>query len=311
MNILITGGTGFVGQHLVKQLNKKHNIIVIGRKSCELKQKNVNYFNNCDITKYETIQKYFKNIDIVFNLAGYISFKQKDRKNLIKINFNGALNVLRACEKYNVKKLIHLSSTAVFGFSDKIINENFKFDWSRHKKLVYSYSKFLPEKKLLSSKINVVILNPPTILGPGDEKILVLFRKIKNGLVFVSSGRNSFIDVRDVVNGLILLMKTKVQNRKYIVIGDNNSFYDFNNLVANLLQSKKPRYIIAKPIGFILSKFVLMFDKYIKNVGYENIFFAFKDRVHDDSKIRRLGYKPKYNIKQSLKDSIDYLGNLI
>ena len=120
--------------------DSKNKITVVSRnlhseqhisiKSIKSSQK-VKIFDKFDIQDNKKIIKYFKNQDVVFNLAGLISFKQKDKSKLISINHLGVLNVLKACEKMNVKKLIHLSSTAALGFGDSLINEDHEFDWSK------------------------------------------------------------------------------------------------------------------------------------------------------------------------------------
>tara|TARA_B100000315_G_C14471763_1_gene538688 strand:- start:92 stop:1060 length:969 start_codon:yes stop_codon:yes gene_type:complete len=319
MRILITGGNGFVGQHLVSKLSKENKITVLCRKKHEAtlvdieKLQNVTVHYNSDIQDLSKIEGHFKNIDVVFNLAALISFKQRDRDKLISINNNGTLNILRACEKHNVKKLIHLSSTAAFGYSTGIINEQTKFDWSKGRKCVYSYSKYLPETKLLSSKCNVIVINPPIILGPGDLKILQLLKPLKYAsLPIVPSGTNSAIDVRDLVKALVLLMKSSVSNQQFIVSGGSYSIKEMNGVIASKFGKKPPIFTLPKFIGPLVYNLTYLYEMISANpkIAYENVFFGFKDRRHDDSKIRKLGYKPEYSLEKSVEDTIDYLETL-
>ena len=137
-HILIIGGTGFIGKYLSKSL-KAHgfkNILAISRKE-----------QLADVSSKKSIEPFIAKADFVINMAGLVSFSKKNRKKLLDINNQGALNVLYLCEKYpNVKKLIHISSTASFGFNEQAVSEETFFDWKNHKHLGYSYSKFLPNK---------------------------------------------------------------------------------------------------------------------------------------------------------------------
>ncbi|MBW2999924.1 NAD-dependent epimerase/dehydratase family protein [Candidatus Woesearchaeota archaeon] len=314
MNILVVGGTGFVGQHLVKELCKKnHNISVICRKRRnneyidigKLPKVKIHY--GTDVLNYENLQKYFKNIDVVFNLAGYISFKQADKKKLIAVNRDGTLNILKACSKHNVKKLIHVSSTAALGFSNAVIDESHKFDWSKYKKCVYSFSKHLPDKQLLESELNSIIIYPSLILGPGDKSnTLMLLDAIKKEKIpFNTPGSNSYVDVRDLVKALILLMDKGVRNEGFIVSAENYSLKEMCSIIAKELGAKLPKRTLSKKYLFPLLGAALMLEKINKNppITYENIFMGFQNRVHSTNKISKLGWKPDYTLSQTVKDS--------
>ncbi|MBU1077294.1 MAG: SDR family NAD(P)-dependent oxidoreductase, partial [Spirochaetes bacterium] len=140
--IVITGGAGFLGQHLIERLNnskkRDFSIIVIDKKKnpCPYinihKYKNVIIHYDVDITDPVSIKDYFCEADIVYHLAGLVSFYRKDRKKLFKINVTGTENVLRACLDCKVKKVIHISSVAGIGYLDKEdipADESLKFNW--------------------------------------------------------------------------------------------------------------------------------------------------------------------------------------
>ncbi|MBW3011234.1 NAD-dependent epimerase/dehydratase family protein [Candidatus Woesearchaeota archaeon] len=322
MNILITGGTGFVGQHLVKELSKdkKNKISVVCRKKRNDFYIDISTFPNVkihhgvDVLDYPLMEKYFKGADVVFDLAGCISFKKSDRQKLIAINRNGALNVLRACEKHNVKKLIHISSTAALGFRNKVIDEEFNFDWSKYKdKCVYSYSKSLPDKHILESKIDSILVYPPLIMGPGDKtNTPKLLRAIQKGLPFNPPGRNSVVDVRDLAKALVLLMKKDVKNDKFIISSGSYTYEQMNTIIARTIGAKPVTRVIPNPLLYPLLAAALLVEKISPDppITYENLFLSFKNRVHSSKKIADLGFRPQYPLSQTVVDSWQWMNEV-
>jgi len=314
-NILVVGGTGFVGQYLIKELPKNNwaiSVICRTKRHGELIDidalPGVKIFYNVDILDYFSLEKYFKNIDVVINLAGLVSFRQKDKENLIRVNCEGALNVLKACENNHVKKLIHLSSTAALGFSEDIINEDYCFEWADYKKCVYSYSKFLVNSRIQESPINQMIIYAPLVLGPGDKNnTLKLIQAIRGKkLPFNPPGRNSYIDVRDLASAIIFLLDKNIKNDDFIVASENFTFNELNFIIAQELNLKSPKLTVPKMFAPVVSAIAWLAEKLFENpsLTYENVFMAFKDRIHSSEKIKRLGWKPEYSLAQTIKDSI-------
>ncbi|ABX12064.1 NAD-dependent epimerase/dehydratase family protein [Nitrosopumilus maritimus] len=123
MKILVTGGAGFIGRHLIKKINKKHELIIFENFS-NSDEKNISYLLNDktklvkgDLTDFSLINSSLSNVDLVIHLAAKIdilqSIEHPDQTH--KINVEGSLNLLRACVKNNVKNFIAASSAAVYG----------------------------------------------------------------------------------------------------------------------------------------------------------------------------------------------------
>jgi UDP-glucose 4-epimerase len=135
MKILITGGMGFIGKHLIEYLLKKRNEITVfdnfSNSNKDLIQsfesRNVNVIEG-DITKITEISNATKNQEIVIHLAAKISVDEsiRDPEETYHVNVDGTKNVLKSCEKNNIKKLIVSSSAAVYGegFPKTKLNEN-------------------------------------------------------------------------------------------------------------------------------------------------------------------------------------------
>lgn len=148
LNILVTGGTGFIGSYITEQLVKfESNVTVLSRK-CDpvnlISVKDKIKFVKGDIQDFNICLEATKNIDIVFHLAAFISAPDSMNNPLEcqKTNIEGTFNILEACRQNGVKKLVFSSSAAVYGNTDKICSEeNECFPESP-----YGYSKLIGEQ---------------------------------------------------------------------------------------------------------------------------------------------------------------------
>lgn len=296
--VLIIGGTGFIGNALVKALARHgfNDVAAVSRSS-----------HGVDVTDLETLLPFVSTADYVINLAGHISFHKKDRDDVLKINSEGALNVLRACEDSDVKKLLHMSSTAAFGFDHDLVTEDTEFDWNKHKNLGYSYSKFLPNKQIHESGQPTNIIYPPLVIGPDSnvnvERLIKYVHGKKN--VFVPPGMNAYIDVRDLAGAIVRVLMDAENKENFIVAKENITFVQLFEAIAELLGQKSnirkiPEFLRAPMVGV---------SRLLESVGFsipsENLFLGFKDRKFESGKIRRLlGFEPKYGYRESLAESI-------
>lgn len=314
MNIAVIGGTGFVGQYLIKDLsqNPENKIKVLSRGIKKNLYIPINKFpgveikEGVDISDYPELLKHLSGNDIVFNLAGLVSFLQKDKSKLLEINYKGAINVLRACEKLDVKKLIHLSSTASLGFGKNIINEECNFNWEKYKKCAYSISKSLANEEILKSRCNAIVIYPSLILGAGDiTNSLKIVKAIKDRKIpFITPGSNSIIDVRDLSRALNLLIKIENPEKSYIVSSHYLTYKELYSEIANVVKVKAPKIHISKSAIHILKFLALFLEKIIKNppITYENIFMSFQKRHHSNDRIKKLGFSPRYSISETINE---------
>ena len=126
MKIIITGGAGFIGKHLVNYLLHKGNVITIFDNFSNSEENSMGYFIkngvkviNGDIRKFEEILKETENQDILIHLAAKISVSESilNPSETFEVNVDGTKNVLEACKRSNIKKVIIASSAAVYGES--------------------------------------------------------------------------------------------------------------------------------------------------------------------------------------------------
>ncbi|UMB59439.1 NAD-dependent epimerase/dehydratase family protein [Lutibacter sp. A80] len=266
--ILVTGGTGLVGSHLLYQLSLENNTIrAIYRKKSNLEAvKNVfSYFSTdfeklfkkiewveADITDIVTLEKAFKNITEVYHSAALVSFNPKDYNKLRKVNIEGTANIVNLCIENNIKKLCFVSSIAAVGSSinSKLIDESNEWDIEKSN-YGYAISKYGAEIEVWRASqegIPVVIVNPGVILGAGfwNTGSGNLFSKIYTGFRFYSEGITGYVSVNDVVKAMVLLMKSGVKNERFILISENISYREIFNTIALKFNKKKPTIKVTK-----------------------------------------------------------------
>ena len=176
MKIIITGGAGFIGKHLVNYLLDKGNVITIFDNFSNSEENSMGYFIkngvkviNGDIRKFEEILKETENQDILIHLAAKISVSESilNPSETFEVNVDGTKNVLEACKKNNVKKIIIASSAAVYGegSSGMKLRESTKTNPISP----YGKSKLKMEQEIeKNNKIDCVILRFFNIFGIGQ-----------------------------------------------------------------------------------------------------------------------------------------------
>ena len=222
MRILVTGGAGFIGKYLVKSLTEKGNIVTIFDNFSNSSKESVSHIVDIgakviegDITKYDEILNAVKDQDIVIHLAAKISVQESIRNpsETFQVNVNGTKNVLAACEKNCVKKLIVASSAAVYGESldDAKLTEESKTNPISP----YGQSKVKMEQVIKNfvseNNLNCIILRFFNIYGVGqsDEYAGVITKFIKRitqkkPLEIFGDGLQTrdFVSVYDVINSI-------------------------------------------------------------------------------------------------------------
>ncbi len=277
--ILVTGGTGLVGSHLLYQLSLENDTIrAIYRNNSNLNAvKNVfSYFSEdfehlfkkiewieADITDVVALEKAFKNITKVYHSAALVSFDPKDYNKLRKINIEGTANIVNLSIENNIKKLCFVSSIAAVGKSinSKFINETNEWDIEKSN-YGYAISKYGAEIEVWRASqegVPVVIVNPGVILGAGfwNAGSGKIFSKIYKGFNFYSKGITGYVSVNDVVKAMLLLMKSNIENERFILVAENKSYQEIFNKIALKFNKKQPTIKITNymsEIGWRLEK---------------------------------------------------------
>ncbi len=271
--ILVTGGTGLVGSHLLYHLSQKNNTIrAIFR--TEEKREHVKkifsfytddvqqYFSKiewvqADITDTPSLESVFKNVTEVYHCAALVSFNPKDYRKMRQVNIEGTANLINFAIDANVKKFCFVSSIAAVGNSinGKPINE--ENEWvdsdENHGYAITKYGAEMEVWRGSQEGLDVVIVNPGVILGGGfwNEGSGKMFTQINNGLSFYTEGVTGFVGVKDVVKAMINLMNSNIKNERFILVSENKSFKDVLFGIADNLNKKRPSKKVGKLVTAI------------------------------------------------------------
>ncbi len=263
--ILVTGGTGLVGSHLLYQLvSENKQVKAIYRRAHTLERiKHVfsyytknhkELFNKiewieADLNNIPALELAFKDVAYVYHCAAFVSFEPNKYYQLRNINIEGTANIVNLCISNKVKKLCYVSSIAAIGNeanSDHLITENTEWNPEADNS-VYAITKYGAEMEVwrgTQEGIPAVIVNPGIILGPGYWKggsSGNLFRLIHKGLTYRTSGTTGYVSVWDVCDIMNKLMHSDIINERYILISENLSFNEFQKKVAKALNVKPPK----------------------------------------------------------------------
>ena len=260
--ILVTGGTGLVGTHLLASLVQKHDKIrAIKRKNSNLdavKEVFSFYFDDvdsqfskidwivADITDVTSLEKAFEGITYIYHVAALVSFDKKDYHNMRKINIGGTSNIVNFSIANNIKKLCFVSSIAAIDKTSKNGKIDETGDWTvEANNYGYAITKHGAEMEVwrgTQEGLDAVIVNPGIILGSGcwttsSGKII---GKVAKGLPFYTEGVTGYVGVKDVVKSMIKLMESNIKNERYILVAENRSLKDILFRIADALDKKRP-----------------------------------------------------------------------
>jgi nucleoside-diphosphate-sugar epimerase len=266
--ILVTGGTGLVGSHLIYKLTKngQHVRAIYRAKEKINAVKHVFSYYTKDIdvlfSKIEWIEANindipslataFVGITKVYHCAAFISFDTKDYYTLRKINIEGTTNIVNLCISNNIEKLCYVSSIATIGktIDDSLINEDTHWNPEEDHN-VYAITKYGAEMEVwrgTQEGLNVVIVNPGVIIGPGFWKSGSgsLIRLVYKGLSHYTNGIVGYVNVNDVVLAMVKFMESDIKNERYILVSENISYKDFFTKIATQLHVKPPKKKASK-----------------------------------------------------------------
>ena len=266
--ILITGGTGLVGAHLLYRLvsdNKKVRAIYRN----ELKISNTKSVFSCynddsdvlfnaiewiqaDLLDVPSLSEAFIGVTKVYHCAAFVSFEPDKYQLLRKTNIEGTANIVNLCISNNIEKLCYVSSIATIGntLNNEPITE--ETNWNpEDDNSVYAITKYGAEMEVwrgTQEGLDAVIVNPGVILGAGIWRYGTgsLFKKASKGLKYYTSGTVGLISVNDVISIMIELMNSQIKNERFVLVAENWTYKDFIQALAQSVGAKRPKKLASR-----------------------------------------------------------------
>ncbi len=250
MNVLVTGGTGFVGRHLLEALHREHQIYALARQPAKLDV--LPFRDRLRVIRGDLFasEPFPDDIELVFHLAAVT--KVVSSAEFLHINRDGTLALLkRLVALPRLKKVLTISSIAAAGPSSA--GQPLREEMPARPVSLYGKSKLLQEEAVRScSPAPFLIVRAPIVFGPGDLDMLGLLRPINRGFLPIPSGqvrRYSLIYVKDLVQGLLTLAFSPITNDLfYMANPEPLDLESFGRLVGPLLGRPKLRRVRV-PVG--------------------------------------------------------------
>lgn len=309
--ILVTGGTGLVGSHLLYFLLKENGKVrAIHRKNSDVASvKKVfalytpdaeSLFNKIEwveanITDVPELILAFENITKVYHCAAFISFDPSKYKVLKKANVEGTANIVNLCLANNIQKICYVSSVATFGstLNGGLISEENQWN-PEERNSVYAITKFGAEMEVwrgTQEGLDAVIINLGVILGtsPNGDGSGTIIALGSSGIPFYPSGGMGVVDVQDVVKAMILLMDSEIKNEQFILVGENIPYKKLLSKLAQLFGKKMPSKKLPKKIMFFLSSADWLASKLFgkkRKLFKATVRSMFKTSFYDASKVK-------------------------
>ncbi|MFP9100842.1 NAD-dependent epimerase/dehydratase family protein [Flavobacterium sp. RHBU_24] len=329
--ILVTGGTGLVGGHLLLRLAGTTPVRALYRNKANIDKTRKLFIRHGRQTAFESIEwvhgdiidipaleEAFAGVTYVYHCAANVSFDPADEIILRKTNIEGTANMVNCALAFGVEKFCHVSSIAALGdplVSGGVITE--ETDWNpevNHSD--YQITKYGAEMEVWRAwqeGLNVVIVNPGLIFGGGygDQGSGAVLKSVKKGQMFYTTGTCGIVAVEDVVEIMVRLMQSDINGARYTVIAENINYKDLLDTISVGMGKKGPSIEASKlmlavgwRIDWLLSKLLHRKRQLTRHMAKS----AYSTNPFDNSKIvNELDYKFK-DMRPYLKElAAEYL----
>ena len=319
--ILITGGTGFLGTHIVRQFldaGEKNLRVMASRVPEWMKDSGIEAFEG-SVANREDAAAAVKNVSAIFHLAGKVSRDNNDAAAMNKIHVEGTRVLCEAAKETDVKTMLLASSSGTIAVSEdeQVVDETYPQPVDIISRWAYYASKYYQERTALENfdgaGRRLVIMNPSLLLGPDDERMSStkpVLDFLAKKIPFMPSGGLNFVDARDAASAFISALDKGRHQEKYLLGAANMTFPEFFGKLSRLSGVSAPMLKLPKKLAMSGASLV---DSVFRNWGKSSpiepkeveqaeYFWYF-----DSSKaVDELGFDPR-EPQETLNDTVTYL----
>lgn len=318
---VITGATGHIGYALLKQLTDA------GEKVRILIRKDTKIFDGIecekvygDVTDPASLEKAFDGADVVYHLAGLIEINVGNEAKVWQVNYGGTKNVVEACLKCGVRRLVYASSVDAYIPlpNNQLMSEVDRFEPDKLDG-TYAQTKATATNYVFdaikNNGLDAVVVYPGACLGPFDFKVSAVGEMVRMFMkgsfpVSLAFGAYNFVDIRDVANGMVLAAQKGKTGEGYILCGEQITTHDFIATVAKVCGKKCPKIKMNKGIVsfaapimevyYNVSKTTPLFTRYTIRKLMSNCNFSIEKAKTE------LGYAPM-SVEESVRDMVQWI----
>lgn len=323
-DILVTGGTGFIGKKLVKKLiDRGYRVRVMTHRN--LKKKEIDSYNGNiqfvqgDISDLNDVENACSGVEIVYHLAAATKGNWLYH---LDTTVTGTKNIIDCMERAKVKHLVYISTIGVLNASryplKGIINEDFSYEENPEKRGYYSNTKLMAEKIVKSymdnsDTITITIIRPGIVYGPGKNLLLDIGKQIRNLLVVFGSGKRilPLVCVENLVDALVLAGELRIKGIFNVIDDDKITVKEVIDAYKELTGEKF--YTVYLPATLLTVSFSVL-ERMLSIVFKKSPSIAYKVKastrsvIHSTDRIKnRLGWRSKISFIEGLNSMIDVL----
>lgn len=251
MRILVTGGTGFLGEHVVQRLvDAGHTVRVLARSSSPALAAMPVDMVRGDVLAGDALARALDGCEAVFHLAGMVSRDADAGQRMMRLHVDGTRRVLEHMRDVGAGRMVLASTSGTVAVSDEkeVLDERAGYATELVAGWPYYASKIYQEKLAFSMGpelgIEVVAVNPSLLLGPGDRRLSSttdVLRFLRKQIPVVPDGGVSFVDVRDAAAAMVAALERGRSGERYLLGGPNWTTAEFLGRLGRAAKMSPPR----------------------------------------------------------------------
>lgn len=320
-HVLITGGTGFIGSRLALKCKELgHQVTVFGQTNTQAEEMNRKEIEGCGITVIEgsvtdktAVDRAVEGVDVAFHLAAAQHEANISDQVFHDVNVTGTENLLQACRAAGVKRYVHGSTIGVYGIMEGMISEETPCNPDN----IYGRTKLAGEERVRAHKdeLSVVILRIPETFGPGDRRLLKLFKAINKKMFFmIGSGKNlhHLIFINDLIDGFLQAAFRDLESGTLVVLAGKEPVTS-NTMAGTIARELNVRMPGVKAPMCVFMVAAVVLETVLRPLGIQPPlhrrrmdFFKKSFSFSTERAQRVLGFNPQYSFASGVAETAEW-----